>query len=315
MARRKREKRSFTIDARKASRLITFLGILSATALTVFVWVIYQPGRHTHKRLLTDSTTFRLTLQPNIAQDYITSLAPGVTRFIGAVPKFTSMQARAFRVDWIHALPYEISFLLDQADAASPGMTVYVNPIPDNDSFVGEVNGWGALNEIQGVRWAGAKLVPDGEQQYIAKGALAVPGDAAQLLQAWQESPGSLYPFDGGRLIDLAADNGKGVLLALHRAFRQSLWDWAAPETNEALVALWPQVARVQVHGDLTRDDELTFAFKLVGNNGLDQAFAGGLIDAVSSELAAFLAERAEMTFSGGGGVVKFFDLRGHLPA
>lgn len=289
-------------DARKASRVITFLGILSAIFLTVFIWVIYQPGRHGHAQLVNERTRLRLSFQPSRIQDYISSLAPGITKFISVVPKFTSMQARAFRVDWVHALPYEITFLAEQDGPASVPLTVYVNPIPDNDSFVGEVNAWGALGRMPAIRWQGGRLVSVGEQQYLAKGAIPVADAAVSRLESWPLGQVSQFPEEGGRFVEFAVDNSGGILLALHAAFRNSLFEWASAETDEALEALWPQIARAQVLGDLTRSDLLRFEITVVGSDALDQVAAAGTMEAALNELGYFLSEKAGMTLLGKGG-------------
>lgn len=101
----KHRRKRFQIDPKRAARVITVLGVTGAVILTIFFWLFYQPGRKTHEHLVSPQTRLRLSFQPAMVQDYISSLAPGVTRFVSIVPKFTSMQARAFRIDWIHALP------------------------------------------------------------------------------------------------------------------------------------------------------------------------------------------------------------------
>lgn len=301
MAKRTKLPGFLTIDAKSAARLITFFGILAAIFLTVFVWVIYQPGRHKHTHLVNERTKMRLTFQPAIIQDYITSLAPGITRFVSNVPKFTSMQARAFRVDWIHALPYEITFLAGQDSPTQVPLTVYVNPIPDNDSFVGEVNGWGALGRIPVIKWEGGRLMPAGEQQHTAKGAVPVGVNVASEIESWPLGAGSLAPFKGAHFIDFAVDNSNGILLALHAAFRNHLFTWTSAETEEELHLLWPQIARAHVLGDLTRDDEITFEITIVGTNALDQLAAGASIDNALNELGYFLSESEGVNFLGSG--------------
>ena len=292
MGKREKAARFFQIDAKSAARLITFFGIVMAIFLTIFVWIIYQPGRHKHTALINESTKLRLSFHPAIIQDYVTSLAPGITRFVGAVPKFSSMQARAFRVDWIHALPYEITFLVEQRDNAALPLIVYVNPIPDNDSFVGEVNGWGALGRMPVIKWQSGRLTAAGEQQYTAKGEIPIGEAILPLLSAWPLGRSGLAPYSGGQFIEFAADNGGGILLALHSAFRDSLFAWTSAETEERLYALWPQIASVAVTGALTRDDEITFRLAISGTSQVNQQSAGDTIAAALDELGYYLSER-----------------------
>jgi len=307
MAKRKKPSRWAAVlarlqaDPRKTSRILTFLGIVVGTLITVSVWVLYLPGRHTHEHLQTEQTRLRLAFQPYLEQGYISSLAPGATRFINTVPRFSSLQARAFRVDWIHALPYEITFLADRGDLDTVPMQVFVNPIPDNDSFVGEVNAWGALDRIPVVRWKGSKLNPVAERQYTAGGTVPVPGDAAALLRDWRGQTEALPAFDKTHAMELFADNGDGVLLALHRAFRNDLWDWASPESNEALVQAWPQIATLEVLGDLTRDDEFTLNITIVGTPQANPVPLADLVATLATEFDQFLSEELGMRFEGAG--------------
>lgn len=270
-----------SIDPRVLSRVATFAGVLFAIVVTVAVWVLYQPGRHTHARFLSERTAVRLSFQPSMIQDYITSLAPGITRFVSTVPKFTSMQARAFKVDWIHALPYEITILVEHAGGDDLGVLAYVNPIPDNDSFVGEVNGWGALGRIPAVRWTAPRLAAAGEQQYTAKGTIAAPGTP----------PGGapITAFDGGHLIEFSANNG-AVLLALYRAFGNSFFAWASAETDAALTDLLPQIAGAALTGELTRADELTLAVEVQGGTADRNALAAA-VQGAGDELGMFLGD------------------------
>lgn len=280
------------VDARAASRLLTFLGILAAIIVTVWVWIIYQPGRANHTRLLTPETRCRVSLHPAMAQDYISSLAPNVTKYISVIPRFTSLQARAIRVDWIHALPYEITFLAEPKSTESVGITLYVNTIPDKGSFVSEVNASQALRELRPIQWSAPALVAGGEQQFTASGAAAVPGDASSLLEAWPKSAGSLARYRGAHLIEVDADNSTGILLALHRAFRNSFFDWATPETNAALVALWPQVDKLELNADVERSDDLVFRLKLRGNRAFNKVDAEAALNAAAMDLSAYLAAR-----------------------
>nr|AUN37013.1 hypothetical protein [uncultured bacterium] len=298
MAKRRPSKFRIPFDAQKASRLITFLGVLSAIVITTWVWIIYQPGRATHKTLQTEQTKFRLSLQPEMIQSYISSLAPGITHFINVVPKVSSLQSRAFRVDWVHALPYEITFLGDIAAPDKLNMTLYVNTIPDNGSFVGEVNASGALRELQPIRWNGPQLNAVAEQQFTAKGTVSLLPELAQVLEVWPKSAGTLPTFNGGHLVEFEAENGSGVLLALHQAFQDTAWKWASEDTNAGLVAIWRGVQKVEVLGDLTHGDELSFNLKLTGNRSLDRNTAEAVFNAATEELRAYLSE-AQLDFSG----------------
>lgn len=295
----KHRRKSFQIDPKRAARVITVLGVTGAILLTIFYWLFYQPGRKTHEHLVSPQTRLRLSFQPAIIQDYLSSLAPGVTRFVSVVPKFTSMQARAFRIDWIHALPYEITFLADAPAAGPTPLTLYVNPIPDNNSFVGEVNAWGALRRMPVIQWQSGQLSPAGPQQHTAKGDLPLPPTAAATIAAWPQGPGGLAPFSRRHFLDLAADNHDGILLALHAAFRDTLWAWTTAETDAALEQLWPSIARAELTADLTRNDELTLNLSIELRPGTDLLATAELITTAATELGQALADDEALTLTG----------------
>lgn len=287
-------------DVAKASRVITGLAVLVGVLVTLAFWLLYLPGRHTHAPLLREHTTARLSLQPYLIQDYITSLAPGITRFVGTVPKFTSMQARAFKVDWIHALPYEITFLAEQEVNDSVGVTAYVNPIPDNDSFVGEVNAWGALGRIPVVRWQSGRLMPMGEQQFSAKGAIGfAPGTAAA------RRPGleALSTYRAEHLIECTLLNDAGLYVLLQDAFAGSFFEWMSPETHQALSAAAAGITQITVTGDLTRSDEITFQLSARLGRGVDSAALEQALRMASDELSVFFHDVLGMSIVGDGAV------------
>jgi hypothetical protein len=228
-------------------------------------WFLSLPGKADHDAYLLPETSVRLVFQPSRVQDYVSSLAPQVTKFIDTVPRFSSMQGRAFRVDWIHKLPHEITFLYSRLQRGSLEVLLYVNEIPEADSFSSEVNDSGALDRIQGVNWNAPRLAAEGLTQRVARGSMFVPPYVDERLAAAFPVPGSANPpvIEGNHFFEFAADNADGGLLEWQGAMRAHWGDWGGSALHQELEALWPSVASVRLAGDLDATNRLLFTLEI----------------------------------------------------
>ncbi len=280
---------------------IVLIGALSAALITLFVLFLYEPGRERHAVAMPDDTAIRVVMEPARVQRYVSSLAPGITRFVSTVPKVTSMQSRAFRVDWVHAMPYEIALLFSAPGNNTMDATLFINPLPES-SFLSEFNAWGALRELRGVAWSGSGAREVTPAYATASG--TVPVNASWNAGAQKPSIHALGTpeIEGGHWLEVAAVNADDVFSHLYAAMDRA---WRQPGTEASAAALTralPYLRRARLTGDLTADDELYFVILLeladpAGRAAVDEAMA-----AVADAMAAGFADRWGWSFGGGFG-------------
>ncbi|MBI1318387.1 MAG: hypothetical protein GC168_05465 [Candidatus Hydrogenedens sp.] len=245
--------RQFTLASLAAAALVLLLGWYAVQ------WFLSLPGKADHDAYLLPETTVRLVTQPSRAQDYISSLAPQATKYINAIPKFSSTQGRPFRVDWIHMLPHEITFLFSRVQVGSLDVLLYVNEIPEADSFSKEVNDSGALNHLRGIYWNAPRLSAEGLTERTARGTMPIPAYVSESLTAAFPVPTAPQPpaIEGSHLFEFAADNVDGGLLEWHGAMRAAWGDWGGSAMHNALESVWPVVEYVRLTADLAEADRL----------------------------------------------------------
>jgi len=291
---KKTQKPKFKLSPKTAARIIAIGGATLALLLTFFYLFLYKPGRVTHESRRSPDTTFRITLQPELIQAYVTSLAPGITRFVGTIPKFTSMQARAYRIDWVHALPYEITLLFEQPTTSGVGARLFVNPIPDNESFVSEVNASRAINEIPEITWQPPQLAAIAENAYETRGQLR-----SNLAAATAVGAARLPRYQDAHLLSVSATNAKGILTVLHQAYANSLGAWADAETHQALMAAWQDVEELELKANLVDDNRIAIEFALICAPGHNSAATMQALYNTLENLAAYLLQRADILLDG----------------
>lgn len=264
------------------TRLIS-AGIVGGCAVGALLLTLYfllsQPGRESHEEYLTGDTVFRLVTQPAMEQGYISSLTNAATKYITRIPRFTSMQARAFRVDAIHTLPYELSLLIDTPPGAPPKATLFMNTIPESEGFISEANQPGFLGALGFVSWGGRGFDAPSEHVFLAKGEFNAPALTAQ-------PPGIPPPLALEHFAELSADNRSGVLEMFHVALLQSGGAFIDPALHDALLALWPSVSFVQGHMDREADDDMSIGATIELAGGADQNAALALLQQAHMILA-----------------------------
>lgn len=278
---------------------IVLVGVLSAALITTLVVLYYEPGREQHAIVQQPDTALRLVMEPSAVQGYISGLAPGITRFVPGVPKVTSLQPRAFRTDWIHALPYELALLFREPRDGEIPTTFFVNPIPES-SFLGEFNRFNALREIRGVTWTGSSAQDITPEYATASGAVAYNARWDANRSSASVAALGLPEIEGDHWLELSAVNAGNILPHLHAAMDRAWGQPGTQESSESLTLALPGVRRLHLTGDLSDDDELTFRITLniadpQARDAVDRAMV-----AVSDALSDIFSRRWNWRFGGG---------------
>lgn len=292
------------LRARIIAGIIILLAIVAAVTLTV-LYFVYPFGRVSHDHLLTPGTAVRAVFAPARVQRYVSRLAPDATRFIKSVPRLTTMQGGPIRVDWIHALPYEFSFLVAQDRPDGLGVVCFINEQPESD-FEGVVNRSGLLRELRPVQWQGARFTRDAEGGLVAQGQLAIPPEIQRDVALWWPDyrPFSPPPIEGRHLIECSGDNSNGALMQLHGALARRGALWPGYAFHDPLMQAWSGVQRVWFSADLAADDELRFRISVHCTGAAEAGRILQLVEEGAGILsdALFSERRFQLT---GGAVVK----------
>ncbi len=298
------EKKPLPLPSR-ARLLQVFLVALAVTvALLITVWYLYwaTPGRRTHERYLGPGVFVRVSLQPARAQRYVSRLAPTATRFLTTVPKVTSLQARAFRVDWLHTLPYEFTLLFASVLQGEVVATLFVNTVPEDTGFPQELNQSPFFREARRmarIEWDRESLALVEKHVYTATGRIDLPrtDGATQGLSGWDQRP---PPWTGKHLVECSAVNRDGALAALHAALIRGGNYGLADEDHAALSAAWSAIAQIHFIGDLIRDDliEFTLTVRCTRDRPDHVAYAAEMVAAGAADT---LARRHRFHLEGGG--------------
>lgn len=291
------------LRARIVAGVIVLIALISAITLTV-LYFVYPFGKVSHEHLLTPATTVRAVWAPARVQRYISRLAPDATRFIKSVPRLTTMQGGPIRVDWIHALPYEFTFLVAQDRPEDLGVICFISEQPESD-FEGVVNSSGLLRELRPVLWQSQRFTRDARGGLIAEGRLAVPPETQREAASWWPNyrPFPIPPIEGRHLLECSGDNSTGALMQLHGALARRGALWPGMSFHDPLMQTWTGVQRVWFCADLVKDDELHFRL-VVHCTGTGEADAILLLlDQAAAVLSDALFSRHRFQFTGGAAV------------
>ena len=255
-------------------------------------WFFSLPGAANHDQYVQDTTTVRMVLQPSRVQGYVSDLAPQATKLVDAIPKFTSTQNRAYRIDWIHKLPHEITFLFSRVSRDRLEVLLYVNELPEADSFSREVNNSGFWGRARGIYWDNPRLTAQGLSERLARGGMFVPEYADEMISATLTNPQRSIPppIDGRHLFEFAADNREGGLMEWQAAMRDAWGDWLGRDFQDELAAALGGVVYLQVTGDLRTDDELEFNVHIELRDPAMSAPVGTTLGNFIDEMDTFLA-------------------------
>lgn len=262
-------------------QLKTVLLVLPAIALMVggvyyyfFIRPLYGVA---HESYLLKDTAIRAVIKPPFVQSYVSSLANPATRFVKGVPKVTSLQNFVFRTEWIHKMPFEFTFLLDQRSPDFLGVQLFIQENPASESFGDLLNTSGFFYELRPIQWDADRIMRQASMQLLATGTLPIP-------QRVRDSV-SLYfpdyvPFDpprvrGDHFIEIAIENQNGALMEVHGALER-ITDLLKDDGLDAvLYQLWPSVQWLYLTGDLIENDRLGFTLEVYCKdaNGAEKAF------------------------------------------
>ena len=298
------ERKRLPLPSREHLLQVFFVALTVFAALVITVWYLYwaTPGRRSHERYLEPGVLARASLQPARAQRYVSRLAPTATRFITTVPKVTSLQARAFRVDWVHTLPYEFTLLFASAPPGETSVMLFVNTLPEDTGFPQEFNQSSFFRDARRmaqIEWDRESLALVEKHVYTATGRISLPpgGGAAQTLSTLDERPPQ---WTGNHLVECSAVNRNGALAALHAALISGGNYGLADEDHAALMGAWSAIEQIQLTGDLVRDDliEFTLTVRCSQERPDHVAYAAEMIAAGAADT---LARRHGFLLEGGG--------------
>lgn len=280
---------------------IVVAAILIAAVGTWLALYVFTPGRAPHEEFLPRDNAIRIVLQPYRVQREVSGLVPDATRFIKAIPKVMSTQGRPFRIDWIHNLPYEFSFLIQQNDLDHLGVRLYVNEKPDMNSFVGEVNNSGFFNAVRGVVWNPPRLRGETQTAYIADGRAAIPTGTQQIVQTLFGGTRIPDPVDytGNHFFEMTGSNNAGAFGEFQGVVIRNWGSLGGDDLHTFLRETWHDVLRVRITGDWTGPDRMDFDLSLVVTPNGDPGRVEEAHDFMLDRLVSGLQSWQGLNFSG----------------
>jgi len=281
------------MNGRHLATLAFTLVVALIAGVVTYLYIHSERGRVSHEAYMPPETALRGITRPSKVQRYISKLAPAATRYVSGVPRLSSMQGSPLRVDWIHALPYEFTFLAAESASGALAVTLFVNPHPDSENFTGIVNRSRFFRALGLIGWTPAKLSERETGAFTASGLLELPRHVEEtMLAAWpQYAPVSPPAATIDHFIEVAANNANGAIMAAHGALAQHYGAFVGAAFHDELGALWPLVRGGRLTADLEGSDALRFRVELDCIPGEDAAAVRHLANA-AGHLAAYLDER-----------------------
>jgi len=280
-------------NSRLVAGAIVAIAALIAIGLTVYYVLFAQPGRQRHDSHLNEDTAVRIVFQPAREQRYISSLTSSATRFIRGVPRVTSMQARAFRVDGIHTLPYELTLLVERPDEGAYPATLFLNPLPESEGLLHELDRPSFFHYMRFAQWTGTRFRKESEQVYTAEG--RIQANAGRIGSAPTGAP----TIQGNHLFEGVGDNRNGAVSALLESVTRAYGAMFDRQFYDAAWYLLEYMASIKVSADLGSADQLDIHFSL---DALPQADMGPFLqqcEQATDSLAQFLEHRGNLQFTG----------------
>mgnify|MGYP006280045093 CR=1 FL=1 len=248
--------------------LVALAAVIAAT-MTI-VYLLFPPvPRPAHEPWLMPNTALRIVLQPSRAQHYITKLAPTATRFIKGVPRLSSTQGRALRIDWIHALPHEMTLLVARPRPEELRVRLVVRERPESESMAAVLNHSGFFRALRFAAWDRARLVPENGHFLAAQGRVALPTHVPPLEQRFPPPE-----LDTGHLFEIAGTNRGGVPALFHEELVRTYGAYAGQDAHEAVQWSLDGVRRFRFTADLAAPDTLGLRLEIAcsGARGLQAA-------------------------------------------
>ncbi len=250
------------LDKTRIQAVVIAVPIAVVVAVGLYYYFFIRPTYGVfHEPYLAQDTAVRTVLKPVLVQSYVSSLAPSGSQYISGVPRVTSLQQFAFRTEWIHKMPFEFTFLLDQRSPEYFGVLLFVREHPAAEAFDELVNNTRFFNSLHPIAWEQRQMSRQGTGQMIAAGTLPIPAAARRAVsEAWpQYVPIDAPPVTGTHFIEVAVNNRNGALMELHAGLTRAVAPWADAELDRTMRRLWPAIEDVRLTADLAGNDRLVF--------------------------------------------------------
>ena len=289
------------ISEHRTTILYTLPGVILALAATW--WFLFLgPGSATrHEAYLRPDTAVRAVLSPARVQAYVSSLAPTATRFVRGVPKLSSMQGGPIRFDWLHKMPLEMAFLLDQAMPGRFGVTLFLQEHPAGEPLDDLISGSSFLADLRPIQWAGPGMRRESGGKLLADGQLEIPQETLDLsARIWPRYiPVETPPLDGNHFLEIGINNCNGALVQLQGALMNLIAPWADQGLQQAMADACQTVLSAHAHADLEQDDRLAFTVELRCNDAQSAQALGGVCRTVAEALSVYLASAERFALEG----------------
>lgn len=250
------------LDKTRIQAIVIAIPLVIAIAAGMYYIFLVRPTYGVfHEPLMAQDTAVRVILKPVLIQSYVSSLAPTGSKFIKGIPKVSSLQQFAFRTEWIHKMPFEFSFLLDQRSPEHFGVLLFIREHPTSESFADLVNGSNFFTDLYPIVWEQQHVSRKGTGQLIATGTLPIPLPTRKFVSKnWPDyAPLDAPAVTGRHFIEIAVNNSNGALMELHGALTRAVTPWANATLERNIYELWPSIQDVELTADLVEEDQILF--------------------------------------------------------
>lgn len=227
-----------------------------------------------HEAFITPNSSIRLVLCGAPVQGYVSDLAPQVLKLVPGLPRLSSMAPPTQRLDWLHYLPIEFTFIIDQSAYEQLDVTLFVRENEEGPDFAEVLNDSAFLYGARPVSWESGRIRRTGEGPLVATGEMPLSGATQEAVDEWWPAyaPAALGMVSGAHFLELAADNRNGALFAVHN----TLSEYSAEPVIRALDPLldvWRLVEELHFTGDLDGDNRFVLQMSVIcGNTEADAA-------------------------------------------
>lgn len=290
------------IDRTRLQAIIIGVPLVLCIAAGSYYYFFIRPRTGvTHEAFLVPDTAVRAVLKPVLVQDYVSSLAPTATRFVKGVPKFSSLQQFSFRTEWIHKMPFEFTFLLDQRSPDFLGVILYVQEHPAAEAFDDLVNDSGFFRALYPIQWESSRMLRQGENHLLAMATLPIPSAARDGVS---RSFPDYVPFDppevtGSHFAEIAINNQNGALMELQGALPGLVGVLNNPALETKSNAFWPKVAGVYFTADLEEPNRVSMTLEVTLTDPGAVNETATLLDEAAAGVADYLSSRFGFSFGG----------------
>lgn len=273
------------------------LAFLLAGGSYYYFFVLPRHGV-SHEDLLLPDTAVRAVVKPVLVQEYVSSLAPVGTRFIKGVPKVSSLQQFSFRTEWIHKMPFEFTFLLDQRSPDFLGVILYVQEHPAAESFEDLVNNGAFFQALYPIQWQSERMTSHGQNRLTAMGTLPIPERTRNTVsEAFPDYiPLDTPPVTGRHFVEIAVNNRNGALMELQGALSGLVGVLEDPALEDWLFRFWPSVESARFLADLNGADRMDMRLEVVCRDARE---AAEIIQQTATDAHAYLERRFGFTLEG----------------